>query len=125
TQNPDFPRQKIPFPSSDHPLLSFLRPRGSSIDGNNGRGRSGEDDRRGEGGAGAGHVQGARRLPVLWRPRGGDRRGERAAHPVPPAVPQEQAQVLLHQVFPPPRHHLQLDQASSSSIDLSILRIAA
>uniref|UniRef100_A0A8R7PJF8 Uncharacterized protein n=1 Tax=Triticum urartu TaxID=4572 RepID=A0A8R7PJF8_TRIUA len=94
------------------PLLPpLVRSRGSSIDGDNGCGRCGEDDRRGEGGAGGGHGQGARRLPVLRRSRGGDGRGERAAHPVPPAVPQEQAQVLLHQVLPPPRHRLQLAES--------------
>jgi hypothetical protein len=65
------------------------------------------DLRRG-GGARGGHAQGARDVPAVRRPGGGHRRGERAAHPVPAAVPQEQAQVLLHQVLPPPRHPRQL-----------------
>jgi hypothetical protein len=63
--------------------------------------------RRGEG-VGGGHAQGARGVPALRRRRGGRGRGERAARPGPAAVPQEQAQVLLHQVPPPPRHPLRL-----------------
>ncbi|KAM3389330.1 hypothetical protein ACQJBY_011444 [Aegilops geniculata] len=120
-QNPQtFQGQTTNFPLFF--LLSCDRGDRRSIDGDNGRGRSGEDDRRGEGGTSAGHVQGARRLPVLRRPRGGDRRGERAAHPLPPAVPQEQAQVLLHQVLPPTRHRLQLEESKPPllSIDPSI-----
>jgi hypothetical protein len=72
------------------------------------------DLRRG-GGARGGHAQGARDVPAVRRPGGGHRRGERAAHPVPAAVPQEQAQVLLHQVLPPPRHPRQLISKYSST----------
>ena len=70
--------------------------------------------RHGEG-AGGGHAQGVRRVPALRRGRGGHRRGERAADPWPAAVPQEQAQVLLHQVPPSPRHPLQLVVAADRS----------
>lgn len=78
----------------------------------NGGGGGGEGDVRGGGGAGGGDEQGARGVPVLRRPRGGHRRGEQAPHPLPPALPQEQAQVLLHPLPATPRHSLQLARSS-------------
>jgi hypothetical protein len=71
------------------------------------------DNVRHGGGTGGVHAQGAGGVPAVRRASGSHRCGERASHPVPAAVPQEQSQVLLHHVLPPPRHPRQLSTKDS------------
>ncbi|URE36380.1 hypothetical protein MUK42_08073 [Musa troglodytarum] len=72
---------------------------------------------------GAGDPHGAGELPLLRRRRDGDGRGEVAAALLPPRVPQDYDEVLLHPLFPAPRH-LSLMDCSSALVSRSHLSSA-
>lgn len=65
------------------------------------------------GGEGAGDPQSAGELPLLRRRRDGDGRGEVAAALLPSSVPQDHDEVLLHPLFPAPRHLSLMDYSST------------